>query len=133
MFLGCASVFQDHTCGADQDDHICTAFDALSFTIFLLAILGCVLNPARLLYLTLRQHTRPMTDFFLSHYQAEANDAMKMLAFSIEARGYSAWYDQEVDQITPTAMLKGVSSTRYYTLHLSKGGLQRLFRGRAWR
>ena len=89
---------------------MCVALDALSFTIFLIAILACLLNPARLLLLTLRQHAHPMTDFFLSHYQAEANDAMKMLALSIEASGHSAWYDQEADQITPTAMLNGVSS-----------------------
>jgi len=66
IFLGCASVFQERQCGGNQTDEVCNALDALAFVIFLLAIVGCLINPLRLGYLALRERSRPSTNFFLS-------------------------------------------------------------------
>ena len=63
IFLGCASVFQEHDCGKGQLDEVCNSLDVLTFVIFLLAIAACLANPLRLGYLTLRDRSRPRTDF----------------------------------------------------------------------
>ena len=51
----------------------------------------------------------------------------KLLALTLEDRGYGAWLDQEVAEITPEAMFEGVQASHLYTLYLSPGALARPF------
>lgn len=90
IFLGSASVFHDRDCDVNHADAICRTFDVVGLLIFLGGIAYCMVNPLALAYLQLRNRGRPMTSFFLSHYQATGNDACKLLAMAIENEGQSA-------------------------------------------
>ncbi len=128
IFLGCAAYFQNKECNdEEQSDTGCRLLDVFCLLAFLGAFAAAFINPVRLMYFTLRDHSGPQWDFFLSHYQATGNDTCKLLSLEVEKRGFSAWLDQEVDQITPTTIRNGVMNAQHYVLLLSEGALQRPF------
>ena len=67
VLLGCASVFQDRDCQANQGDSICGLLDCLGITIFIAAVVGCVANPARFVFFELIDRAKPPPEFVRQH------------------------------------------------------------------
>ena len=65
--------------------------------------------------------------FFISHYQAEAADIVKVLYFEAKARKCNAWIDMKAEIITEDGMADGVNQSEMFVCVLTSNVIFRPF------
>ena len=64
---------------------------------------------------------------FISHAQGEAQNQCLALAMLMSSAGVSAWYDMDAERLAVEDMCRGVATSRFFLIYLTKSYLTRWF------
>lgn len=66
-------------------------------------------------------------DVFLSHAQGEAQNQVLALSMMLGTAGVDAWYDMDAERLCTADMVRGVATSRFFLIYLSRSYFSRWF------